>query len=254
MSAPTAPKILEIPEVDGPLASGLPSGWLGVLIGKTASGTPLLAKQFAHAAAGSLPVLYYTTYERTEDVVRAFQDFGWSTDGVQIINLADEYFARVLVRDLEVSRARERGLKIADLTPSAIPTVAPRPFNMTSRLLADLSGLTGPFRLVVDSLDFLLEILEPGEVLTVARQLRHSAQMRGGQALVVIQAGIHERRTSGLLEDMADLVVEFASEDGGGVVQHGLTVRKVRNHPDRMRRYPLTVTPSGFAVEAPPAP
>ena len=240
--------IFGLPEFDAPLASRLPVGWLCVLMGRTASGTPLLAKQFAHAGVGTVPDLYYTTYERTEDVVRAFHDFGWDPAGVQIINLADEYYAKVLVRDLEVSRARERGLKFADLARGPAASPAPKSFNLTNRLLSDLSGLQGRFRLVLDSLDFLLEILEPSEVLTVARQIRHSAQSLGGQALVVIQSDVHERRTLGLLEDMAYLVVEFSTEGEDDGARHRLAVRKVRNHPERARRVPITVTEAGFAI------
>lgn len=246
--APSA--IFGLPEFDAPLASRLPAGWLCVLAGRTASGTPLLAKQFAHAGVGTVPDLYYTTYERNEDVVRAFHDFGWDPAGVQIINLADEYYEKVLVRDLEVSRARERGLQFADLTPVRLASPAPKTFNLTNRLLSDLSGLKGRFRLVLDSLDFLLEILEPNEVLTVARQIRHSAQSLGGQALVVLQSEVHERRTVGLLEDMADLVVEYSTEGEDDATRHLLNVRKVRNHPERARRVPVTVTDAGFAVGA----
>ena len=243
-----SPPLFGLPELDSRLSSVLPPGWMGLLLGRTGAGAPLAAKQFAHAGVGALPVLYYTTYERTDDVVRAFRDFGWSPDGVQIVNVSEEYYSRVLVRDLEVARARERGIRYADLAAATPRPIGSKTFNLTSRLLSDLAGMQGRFRLVLDSVDFLLELLEPSEVLTVARQVRHCAQTFGGQALVIVQAEVHERRTTGLLEDMSDLVLEFGTERSNGSVKHGLTVRKVRNHPERTHRYPVAVTEHGLEL------
>jgi len=82
-------RVLGIPEVDRSLWTALPPGWLALLSGHSGSGAPLLAKQFAHAGVGTTPVLFYTTYERTEDVRKAFDDFGWDPSDVKIVNLAD---------------------------------------------------------------------------------------------------------------------------------------------------------------------
>src|SRR5208282_4044301 len=111
-------RIFGIPEIDQPVWTALPPGWLSVLSGTSGSGAPLLAKQFAHAGAGPVPVLFYTTYERTEDVKKAFDDFGWDPDEIRIVNLADEYFERVLVRGL---RSRRHGKAGSRSTSSSIP-------------------------------------------------------------------------------------------------------------------------------------
>jgi KaiC/GvpD/RAD55 family RecA-like ATPase len=243
--------VLGIPELDPELFPYMPPGWLGLLVGHSGSGTPLFAKQFAQAMVGTSPVLYYTTYERTEDVHRAFRDFGWDPDGVQIVNLYEEYFRNVLVRSLEVSQRRERGLKLADLTPSKSHEPRPSTYNITSRILADLAALDGRFRLVLDSLDFFFEVLDTSDVMTVVRQIRHRAQELGGQALLVVQGEFHERRVSGMLEDMADLVVELAARQRGEVYEHSLAVRKIRNHPEGTRILPSRMTPTGLMLGRP---
>lgn len=240
--------ILGIPELDNELATGLPPGWLALLVGRTGSGTHLIAKQFAHAGVGDVPVLYYTTYERIPDVERAFRDFGWDPGGLKIGNLADEYYERVLSRDLEISRIRERGLAFADLQDGSSVASGPRTFDITNRLLAELAAIDSPFRLVLDSIDFLLERMEPTAVMTLARQIRHRAQTLGGQAMLVVQEGIHDRRTTGLLEDMADLVLESGAERQGGRYEHVLAIRKIRNHPERTRIVTVEVTSTGLAL------
>ncbi|HKV90732.1 MAG TPA: ATPase domain-containing protein [Thermoplasmata archaeon] len=245
--------VLGIPELDPELFPCMPPGWFGLLVGHSGSGTPMFAKQFAQAMVGSSPVLYYTTYERTEDVHRAFRDFGWDPDGVQIVNLSEEYFRNVLVRSLEVSQRRERGLKLAELAATRPKSTTPSTYNVTSRLLADLAALDGRFRLVLDSLDFFFEVLETSDVMTVVRQIRHRAQELGGQALLVVQGEFHERRVSGMLEDMADIVIELAARQRGEAYEHTLAVRKIRNHPERTRILPARMTESGLTVARPDA-
>lgn len=245
------PPILGLPELDQELAAVLPPGWLGLLVGRAGGGMPLFAKQFAKAGTHRSPVLYYTTYERTEDILRTFRDFGWDPAGVTVVNLADEYFERVLRRDLEVSRTREQGLTYRDVERAPPHAVSRRTFNLQNRLLSDLAAIDTPFRLVLDSLDFFLEVLEPAEVMMVARQIRHLAQARGGEAFLVLQTEIHERRTTGLLEDMADLVIELRAEPRPDSYEHVLAIRKVRNHPEKTRIAITRATDHGLVL--PPA-
>jgi KaiC/GvpD/RAD55 family RecA-like ATPase len=209
----------------------------------------LLAKQFANVGQSSSPVYYYSTYERPEDVRQAYADYGWKSDGLHITNLSEEYYTSILDRDLEVSRIRDRGLKykdIAGLAPGAVPKLLTQP---TSRIQTDLSGIESPFRLVLDSLDFVLEMVPEAEVLSLARQLRRRCQSLGGQALLVLAADVHDRRLIGLLEDLSDLLLELRAVEHSGEFQPMLTVRKVRNHPEQTRKMRLKATPTGLSVD-----
>jgi KaiC/GvpD/RAD55 family RecA-like ATPase len=240
-------RVFGIPEVDRELATLLPSGWVALLVSSTGAGSQLFAKQFAVAGVGSTPVLYYTTYERTAEVERVFRDLGGDAGGIRIVNLAEEYYERVLARSLDVSRARERGLTIADLKSASQDPVAVPAFNLSSRLLGDLAQIDAPFRLILDSLDFLLEILEPPDVINVARQVTYRTQSLGGQALLLIHSNTHAQRTVGLLEDMADIVVELRSQPKGKGTLHALVLHKLRNHPDQLREVGLSLGEHGFS-------
>jgi KaiC/GvpD/RAD55 family RecA-like ATPase len=242
-----------IPELDSTIAPYLPGGWLGLLTGPSGAGTHLLAKQFAAAGVGSSPVLYYTTDERTQDIQQAFRDYGWDPEGVRILNLDDEYYERVLVRQLEVSRTRERGLRAEEVLRAGQTPLPLRPFSLTSRVLADLAQLDGPFRLIIDSVDFLIEILGASELIVLARQIRRRAQSLGGQAVLILQPQIHDARTTGLLDEMADLIIGMETVGDGDRFVTRLTVRKIRNHPERNRVLAAEVTESGLRFQ-PPAP
>lgn len=239
-------QVLGIPEIDEPLSTALPPGWLAVLSGNSGSGAPLLAKQFAHAGVGTVPVLFYTTYERTEDVKKAFDDFGWDPAEIRIENLADEYYQRVLVRGLEVASARERGLTADQLVEAAPRGRIESSFSLTNRMLSDLASIDTPFRLVVDSIDFFFEVLEPREVTTVARQIRHRCQTIGGQALLTAHSLRHERAIFGLLQDLADLSLELRAEPSGERYDHTLFIDKVGNRPDLARIVKIDVGENGW--------
>lgn len=246
-------RIFDIPEIDQPLAPALRPGWLALLSGTSGSGAPLLAKQFANAGVGSTPVLFYTTYERTDDVRSAFADFGWDPADIKVVNLADEYYERVLVRGLEIARVRERGLSLDDLQRTEAPSALRPSFSLTDRMLADLATIDAPFRLVVDSVDFFFEVLEPRDVITVARQIRHRCQTIGGQALISVHSASHERATTSRLEDLADLVLTLRAEPRGDRHQHTLSIEKVGNRPDLTRIWRARLEERGWRV-APPTP
>jgi KaiC/GvpD/RAD55 family RecA-like ATPase len=144
-------QIFGIPEVDGTLFSALPPGWLALLSGHSGSGAPLLAKQFAHAGIGRVPVLFYTTFERTGDVRRAFEEFGWDPAEVKIVNLADEYYERVLVHGLEIARAREKGLSLDEMVGGTSRTRSAINERSISATAARIVNTRRPVALVVSS-------------------------------------------------------------------------------------------------------
>ena len=242
-------RIFGIPEIDTPLWTALPPGWLALLSGHSGSGAPVLAKQFAHAGVGQVPVLFYTTYERTDDVTQAFNDFGWDPGAITVVNLADEYYERVLVRGLDVARAREVGLSLAELTDDRPRGRGKTSFSLTNRMLSDLAAIDSPFRLVIDSVDFFFEVLEPHDVTTVARQIRHRCQTIGGQALLTAHSIAHDRSVFGLLQDLADVVFELKAEPRVDHYEHSLYLEKVANRPALTHIWKAVMGETGWSVE-----
>ena len=249
-----ATTVLGLPEFDGPIASALPPGYVALLQGGTSSGAPILARQFARAAIGTVPVLYYTTYDRSDDLAQAFRDCGTDPDALTIVNLADEYYERVLVRGLNVARVRERGLAVEDLVADPKRDRAPEAYRLADRMLSDLAGIDAPFRLVIDSLDFFFEVLGPKDVMKVAREVRHCCRTVGGQALLAVHAPREAGGTVGtLLVDLADLVLSLHAEPRGDRFRHTLLVEKVGHRPDLTRLQPLRLGDSGWVTDGTPS-
>ncbi len=182
---------------------------------------------------------------------RTFSDFGWDSDGIDVVNLAEEYYERVLVRGLEVARARERGLTLAEVEGGDRHAHRPTPFRLTDRMLSDLAAIEGPFRLVVDSMDFFHEVLEPHDVTTVVRQIRHRCQTLGGQALLTVHVPRREGGLAGSLADLADLTLDLRAEAKGTHYQHTLAVEKVGHRPDLARLWTAEFRDGGWGVKEP---
>jgi KaiC/GvpD/RAD55 family RecA-like ATPase len=246
--------ILGDPAFDEPLAGALPTGFLAMLSGGTASGAPILARQFAAAAIGRVPVRYYTTYERSDDLERELGEVGADPGALTIVNLADEYYERVLVRGLDVARVRERGLSLEDLAKDAAPKRAPNPYRLADRMLSDLAGFDEPFRLVIDSLDFFFEVLGPKDVMKIAREVRRCCRSVGGHALLAVHTAHHEGATGGLLTDLADLVLEVRTAPQANRFRHSLLVEKVGSRPDLARVVPIRIAEGRWQFDggAPP--
>lgn len=228
------------------LAGQLPKGWLSILTGPPGSGIEILAKQFAQAAGARETVTYYTTSERTEDIRRAMRDFSWRDD-LRIVNLSDDYHDTVLSRDLEVSRFREKGISPQEIAQFRLEKLEAPPVNFVTRMLVELAALDKPFRLIIDSLDFFLEQTKPSAVVSLVRQIRYRAQRVGGFALLTLHPGIHEPRTVGILDDVADLLLDIEISKEHMQFHHHLTIRKVRNHPERTGSVKIAVGEKGVS-------
>jgi KaiC/GvpD/RAD55 family RecA-like ATPase len=246
---PAAVPLFGIPELDRAVVPVLPAGWLALIEGGAGAGTHLLAKQAAHAASSFMPVFYYATHEGAAEVARVFDDYGWAMDGVTVADLDTELFGAQRAREIDVHRARARGLRLEEAVAALSPAVVPTPPSLAGRLLVDIAPLDRPFRLVLDSIDLLLELLPPAEVTTIARQLRHQAYAVGGGVLLVLQPDVPDARTLALLEVIADVIVRLDLAEEGSSFFTQISLRKVRNHPDRNRILRGSVTDHGFEAQ-----
>lgn len=245
--------IFGIPDVDGRLWESLPKGWVGILSGEPGAGIELLAKQFAGSAKERTPVFYYTTIERTEDILAAMHKFGWDRE-VKIVNIMEDYYDRVLARNMEISRFRERGISPEEVTSFTMKGVEGPRVNFVTRMIYDLATFDRPFRLIVDSLDFFLEQADPSDIISMVRQIRYRAQRVGGVAVMTLTSKIHDARVTGTLETIADLLLRLEVEDRAKNYLYGLVIEKVRNHPEATGKVSVDVGEHGIASLAnPPA-
>jgi len=231
-----------VPALDEHLGGGIQRGSTVLLIGTPGSGTEFFAKQFA--SAGQEPVTYFTSTERDEDVLSVMREYGWRTD-LKIVNVGSRYYERVLAKKLEISRFRQEGITLGDIRRFKEQDTM-KEENFLTFLAYEISKLTPPFRVVINSLDFFLENYESSEVLTAMRTIKAHTQHSESVTLMTMLKGVHESRIQSSIEDLADVILELDNEKIGHEFKKFIIVEKVRNRPAMVGMIPCIYDKTGI--------
>jgi KaiC/GvpD/RAD55 family RecA-like ATPase len=231
-----------IQALDEHLGGGIQNGSTILVIGSPGAGTEFFAKQFA--SVGREPVTYFTSTERDEDVLSVMREHGWRTD-VKIVNIGTKYYESVLAKKLEISKFRQEGIKLGDIRKLRDKD-ASKEENFLTFLAYEISKLTPPFRVVINSLDFFLENYESHEVLMAMRTIKAHTQHSESLTLMTMLKGVHESRIQSSVEDLADVIFELDKEKVGQEFKKLLVVQKVRNRPAMVGMLPLSYDKAGI--------
>ncbi|MEM0343399.1 MAG: RAD55 family ATPase [Thermoplasmata archaeon] len=231
-----------IPALDEHLGGGIPKGSTVLVIGSPGSGTEFFAKQFA--SAGNEAVTYFTSTERDEDVLSVMREYGWRTD-LKIVNVGTKYYESVLAKKLEISRFRQEGITLSDIRRFKEQDTM-REENFLTFLAYEISRLTPPFRVVINSLDFFLENYESSEVLMAMRTIKAHTQHSESVTLMTMLRGVHESKIQSSVEDLADVILELEHEKVGHEFKKYIVVQKVRNKPAMVGIIPCTYDKTGI--------
>lgn len=231
-----------IPALDEHLGGGIPKGSTVLVIGSPGSGTEFFAKQFA--SAGNEAVTYFTSTERDEDVLNVMREYGWRTD-LKIVNVGTKYYESVLAKKLEISRFRQEGITLSDIRRFKEQDTM-REENFLTFLAYEISRLTPPFRVVINSLDFFLENYDSSEVLMAMRTIKAHTQHSESVTLMTMLRGVHESKIQSSVEDLADVILELEHEKVGHEFKKYIVVQKVRNRPAMVGIIPCTYDKTGI--------
>ncbi len=231
-----------IPALDEHLGGGIQKGSTVLVIGTPGSGTEFFAKQFA--SAGNEAVTYFTSTERDEDVLGVMREYGWRTD-LKIVNIGTRYYESVLAKKLEVSKFRQEGITLLDIRKFKEEETS-KEENFLTFLAYEISKLTPPFRVVINSLDFFLENYDSSEVLMAMRTIKAHTQHSESVTLMTMLKSVHDSRIQSSLEDLADVTLELQHEKQGSEFKKSLVIQKVRNRPAKVGIIPTAFDKSGI--------
>ncbi len=232
-----------VPELDKSLG-GIPEGFAILVYGSPGSGTELFAKQFAAAGVGKENVIYFTTSERDEDVRSTMKHFGWNPN-ITIINIGEEYYDKILAKELEISKYRQEGVSIKDIKRLRGHEIS-KGINFLTKITYEISKLKPPFRVIIDSLDFFLEYYEPQQVISALRTIKAHSQYQRGIVLATMLKGVHEPKTESGVEEVVDIIIELEKLRKEKEFQRYLIIQKVRNHPEKVGIMEYTITERGI--------
>ena len=231
-----------VPTLDEHIGGGLPKGSTVLVMGGPGAGAEFFAKQFA--SAGTEPVTYFTSTERDEDILAVMREYGWRTD-MNIINIGTKYYEVVLAKKLEISRFRQEGITLSDIRRFRDQDTM-KEENFLTFLSYEISKLSPPFRVVINSLDFFLENYDSAEVLMAMRTIKAHTQHSESVTLMTMLSGVHDSRIQSSLEDLADVIIEMDREKVGHEYKKFIIVQKVRNRPAMVGIIPCTFDATGI--------
>jgi KaiC/GvpD/RAD55 family RecA-like ATPase len=229
--------------LDDALMDGVPKGFTTMVYGLPGSGTDLLAKQFATAGPEKEEAVFVTTTERDADIMSTIEYFGWKKD-IRIINLAKEYFDKVLVKELDISKFRKEGIRLRDVRKPKEDKKLDA--NLLTTLIYEAARLKPPFRLVIHSLDFFFEYYDHSNVLSAIRTIKMHTEQSESVTLLTLDTGVLESRLQIGIEEVVDCVLELERQRDNLDFRRNLIVRKMRNHPEKTGVYPIEFTKSGI--------
>jgi len=235
-----------IEKLDKALMDGVPKGYTVLLYGSPGSGTELFAKQFAAAGAGKENVIYFTTIERNEDIIATMRNFGWNTE-IKIVNIGTEYYQKVLEKELMISRYREEGIPTSELFQPARKKEG-KEVNFLTKVTYEISRLTPPFRIVIDSLDFFMNKYERTKVISSLRTIKAHTQYYGGVALVTMLTNVYDTVSRSGIEEIVDIILELEMKRSEEGFEKYLIVKKVRNHPEKVGIFKYDVDKNGIVL------
>ncbi|HLF16552.1 MAG TPA: hypothetical protein VI796_03870, partial [Candidatus Thermoplasmatota archaeon] len=224
---------------------------------------------------GTERAVYITTDESTLEVREAARSAGWGIGHVQVVDLQTQ-FAEAMLDAQQRSRegpSREapgpprrrfdprelvEGTSSRDaLRPpraASAPAGAAAPASATDtdylgRLLDPYTRLRSPDRMVVNSLDFFLNLYPVERVVAVLTALKAANAKAGGQLLLVLLKGAHGATVERRLELFSDCLIELEVTRKGTTFERFFMVRKVKNRSHGIGVSTYDIRPSGVHLE-----
>jgi len=237
-----------IPQLDEEIKEVFSTGYLFTFMGSPGSGVELIAKQFAATGVDKQDVLYVTTGERENDVRETLKRFGWGTN-MHIMSIGEDFYSSTLSKDINISKSREEGLNlnnIIEVTESNLLLEEYFTPNYLTKVIYELSKLTPPMRLVIDSIDFFIEQYEAKNVMPFLRLLRAYALQYEGEILITMTSNMYDKMIENLVENISDAVFVLSKDLIENHFEKKFIIWKIRDHPEKSKIFNYDFKEKGF--------
>ncbi len=236
-----------IENLDSALMMGVPTGYTILLSGTPGSGIELFAKQFASSYIPGEYSLYITTNERTEDILNTMKNFKWKTENITIINIGEAFYKRVLEKEIIISKYREEGIPAEEiLKPHKFKLE--KEFEIITLVKYALSMVKTPYRLVLDSLDFLFSQTEHTEALSTVRTIKMHTQYTQGISLLTQVSSLYPSMVQNAIEEIVDIIFTMENVRTPLGFDRIFTIKKFRNFPDKVGVFKYNLTTTGITI------
>ena len=238
-----------IDKLDKLLEGGILRGFTTLIFGSPGSSIEILSKQLSTTDN----VLYFTTEETKDEVVKTMSRFGWNPENIDFVDIASKYSQNILTREKKrVSIYEQRSkLKIKELIELGSSGMAPL-VEEEEDFLAILSNeirLSSFEKIIINSLDFFLSRYSQEEVLRTLHAAKINNIEKQGVLFIIMTRGIHGDIFERRMEGIADCILELEVIQKGSTFERFLAVKKMRNYAKKIGIARYVIDSDGFVLE-----
>jgi len=238
-----------IEKLDRLLEGGIPKGFTTLILGAPGSGIEILCKQLA--SNGN--VLYFSTEEIKDEIVKTMDKFGWSAEHIEVIDMAGEHSQTVL--NGEQTRVNIHGQRSKVNIQELIRSGSSSSFSSTkdeNDFLAEFSekiSNSAPEKIILNSLDFFLYNYSQDEVLRTLYAAKIRNLENSSAFMIFMTEGIHGDVFERKMEGLADCVLELEVEQKGSNFERFIAVKKMKNYAKKIGIARYVIDSAGFTLE-----
>ena len=239
-----------VDKLDMLLEGGIPRGFLTLILGVPGSGSEILIKQIASSGKN----LLFSTDETKEEIIKTMKRFGWSTENVEIVDIASKYTESVVLsHEKRVSVYQKRsGLNLKELITEGsggVPQIKESEPDFLAMLGNRMTSSKLPEKILLNSLDFFLDQYPHNDVIRTVHAMK-IANLRNSSALfIVLTKGVYGELFERRMEGIADCVLELEILKKGSTFDRYLSVKKMKNYARKIGMARYTIDKDGFVLE-----
>jgi len=238
-----------IDKLDLLLEGGILKGFTTLIFGSPGSSIEILSKQLS--TTGS--VLYITTEETKDEVVKTMSRFGWDTDNIDFIDIASKYSQNILNKEkkresIYEQRSKLKIKELIELGSSGIPSSVREEEDYLA-ILSNKIRLSSFEKIIINSLDFFLSRYSQEEVLRTIHAAKINNIEKKGVLLIIMTRGIHGDIFERRMEGIADCIMELEVIQKGSTFERFLAVKKMRNYAKKIGIARYMIDSDGLLLE-----
>ncbi|RLF40295.1 MAG: hypothetical protein DRN12_05690 [Thermoplasmata archaeon] len=239
-----------IKNLDKLLGGGVQKGFTICITGVPGTNMEIIMKQIASKG----DVVFITTGENKEDVLKIMKKFGWNNKHLVFIDIAQIYLKYIQegisLRSPRVEERSKNQIKeLIKLASSSVPSRETKEPDFLDMFISTIQRFSSK-KIVLDSLDFFLKKYSWIKLLEILNVAKINIIEGEGLFFFNITRGIHGKNIERELEQLADCVIELDVIRSGNSFERILSIKKFRNHPENIQSARYDIGNEGVTLES----
>jgi KaiC/GvpD/RAD55 family RecA-like ATPase len=238
-----------IENLDKLLEGGIQKGFTTLILGSPGSSIEILGKQIS----STKDVLYVTTEEKKDDVIRTMERFGWEVSNIDFLDISSNFSQQILKgigRPINIYEQKSK-TKIKELIKEGSSNKVSNTIKIHDYLAYMLDNIkkTNHEKIIVNTLDFFINEYPQDKVIRIIQEIKIQNSDKKSALFIILTKDVHGEILEKKLEGMSDCVIELEVIQKGSTFERFLTIKKLRNFAKKIGIARYSVESNGFVLE-----